>query len=173
MLISVMTANNEIGTLQPVTEIGRLVRELRTSGRKIWFHTDAVQAVGKTSVDVEEIGCDLLSLSGHKIYAPKGIGALYIRRGTRIHAQNLGGRQERSLRGGTESVPLDRGSRSGCRTGGEGVQDRRRDGSAASATGSRARSPKGLTTSSSTATANGGCRISQISPFAVSRAKAC
>lgn len=106
MLISVMTANNEIGTLQPVAEIGRLVRELRASGKKIWFHTDAVQAVGKMKVDVEEIGCDLLSLSGHKIYAPKGVGALYIRRGTRVLAQNLGGRQERSLRGGTESVPL-------------------------------------------------------------------
>jgi cysteine desulfurase len=106
VLISVMMANNEIGTLQPVQEIGRFVRELRNSGRKIWFHTDAVQAVGKINIDVEEIGCDLLSLSGHKIYAPKGIGALYVRRGTRLHPQNLGGRQERRLRGGTESVPL-------------------------------------------------------------------
>jgi cysteine desulfurase len=106
VLISVMTANNEIGTLQPVGEIGKLVRELRESGRKIWFHTDAVQAVGKTSVDVEAIGCDLLSLSAHKIYAPKGIGALYIRRGTKLQPQNLGGRQERRMRGGTESVPL-------------------------------------------------------------------
>ena len=106
VLISVMTANNEIGTLQPVGEIGKLVRELRGSGRKIWFHTDAVQAVGKINVDVEEIGCDLLSLSGHKIYAPKGIGALYVRRGTRLHPQSVGGRQERRLRGGTESVPM-------------------------------------------------------------------
>jgi cysteine desulfurase len=105
-LISVMTANNEIGTLQPVSEIGKFVKELRNAGRKIWFHTDAVQAVGKISVDVEEIGCDLLSLSGHKIYAPKGIGALYARRGTRLHPQNVGGRQERRLRGGTESVPM-------------------------------------------------------------------
>jgi cysteine desulfurase len=101
-----MMANNEIGTLQPVAEIGGLVRERRQSGQKIWFHTDAVQAVGKMAVDVEEIGCDLLSLSGHKIYAPKGIGALYVRRGTRVHSQNLGGRQERGVRGGTESVPL-------------------------------------------------------------------
>ena len=106
VLVSVMTANNEIGTLQPVSEIGRLVRELRNSGRKIWFHSDAVQAVGKIAVNVEEIGCDLLSLSGHKIYAPKGVGALFVRRGTRIHPQNLGGRQERGTRGGTESVPL-------------------------------------------------------------------
>lgn len=105
ILVSIMTANNEIGTLQPVEEIGRHIRELKKGGKKIWFHTDAVQAVGKIEVDVEAIGCDLLSLSGHKIHAPKGVGALYVRRGTRLHAQNIGGRQERGLRGGTESVP--------------------------------------------------------------------
>lgn len=104
-LISIMTANNEIGTLQPVQEIGRIVRELRAEGRKVCFHTDAVQAAGKISVDVEEIGCDLLSISSHKIYAPKGIGCLYVRRGTRLHPQNLGGHQERERRGGTEAVP--------------------------------------------------------------------
>jgi len=106
VLITVMAANNEIGTLQPLTEIGAFVRELRKSGRKIWFHTDAVQAAGKVKLDVEEIGCDLLSLSAHKIYAPKGVGALYVRRGVRLKSQNLGGRQERGVRGGTESVPL-------------------------------------------------------------------
>lgn len=106
VLISIMTANNEIGTLQPVAEIGRLVRSLRDEGRKIWFHTDAVQAVGKVPVDVEAIGCDLLSMSAHKIYAPKGVGALYVGRGVRLHAQQLGGHQERERRGGTESVPL-------------------------------------------------------------------
>lgn len=105
VLISVMMANNEIGTLQPVTEIGRTVRKLRETGRKIWFHTDAVQAAGKMPVDVEEIGCDLLSISAHKIYAPKGVGALYVRRGVRLHPQNIGGHQERERRGGTESVP--------------------------------------------------------------------
>jgi cysteine desulfurase len=106
ILISIMTANNEIGTIQPVEEIGRLVRELRESGgKKIWFHTDAVQAVGKMPVDVEEFGCDLLSLSAHKIYAPKGVGALYVRRGVRLHKQNIGGHQERERRGGTENVP--------------------------------------------------------------------
>ena len=105
ILISIMTANNEIGTLQPVEEVGRHIRGLRDAGRKIWFHTDAVQAVGKMPVDVEAIGCDLLSFSGHKIYAPKGVGALYVRRGTRLHPQNIGGRQERERRGGTESVP--------------------------------------------------------------------
>lgn len=105
VLITIMFANNEIGTIQPVTEIGRLTAQLRNSGRKIWFHTDAVQAAGKLSVDVEELGCDLLSFSGHKIHAPKGIGALYVRRGVRLHPQIIGGRQERERRGGTEPVP--------------------------------------------------------------------
>ncbi len=104
-LISIMMANNEIGTLQPVEEIGQIVKELRAAGRKTYFHIDAVQAAGKVPVDVEAIGCDLLSMSGHKIYAPKGIGALYVRRGVRLHPQNVGGRQERGTRGGTESVP--------------------------------------------------------------------
>ncbi|MBX7053882.1 MAG: cysteine desulfurase [Pyrinomonadaceae bacterium] len=104
ILITVMMANNEIGTIQPVEEIGRIVRGLREAGRKIWFHTDAIQAAGKVSIDVEAIGCDLLSISAHKIYAPKGSGALYVRRGTRLHAQNIGGRQERGLRAGTEPV---------------------------------------------------------------------
>jgi cysteine desulfurase len=105
-LISIMTANNEIGTIQPVSEIGKFVKELRANGKKIWFHTDAVQAAGKIEVDVEEIGCDLLSISAHKIYAPKGTGALYVRRGVRLHPQNIGGHQERERRGGTESVPF-------------------------------------------------------------------
>ncbi|HVE56762.1 MAG TPA: cysteine desulfurase NifS [Pyrinomonadaceae bacterium] len=105
ILISVMFANNELGTIQPVEEIGRLVRELKENGKKIWFHTDAVQAVGKIGTDVEEIGCDLLSISAHKIYAPKGVGALYVRRGVRLHKQNIGGHQERERRGGTENVP--------------------------------------------------------------------
>lgn len=105
ILVSIMTANNEIGTLQPVQAIGRHIHELKQNAKKIWFHTDAVQAVGKVDADVEAIRCDLLSLSGHKIHAPKGVGALYVRRGTRLHAQNIGGRQERGIRGGTESVP--------------------------------------------------------------------
>ncbi len=105
ILISIMMANNEIGTIQPVAEIGKLVKKLRESGKKIWFHTDAVQAAGKIAVDVEEIGCDLLSISAHKIYAPKGVGVLYVRRGVRLHPQNIGGHQERERRGGTESVP--------------------------------------------------------------------
>ena len=106
VLISVMAANNEIGTIQPISEIGKLIRGLRAEGRKIWFHTDAVQSAGKVNIDVEEIGCDMLTISAHKIYAPKGVGALYVRRGTRLRSQNVGGRQERGFRGGTESVPL-------------------------------------------------------------------
>lgn len=103
-LISIMTANNEIGTIQPVEEIGKLIRDLRETGRRIYFHTDAVQAAGKIPVDVEKIGCDMLSISAHKIHAPKGVGALYARRGVRLHPQNIGGHQERERRGGTESV---------------------------------------------------------------------
>jgi len=103
-LVSIMTANNEIGTIQPVEEIANLLKQEREKGRKIWFHTDAVQAAGKIPVDVEKIGCDMLSISAHKIHAPKGIGALYVRRGVRLHPQNIGGHQERERRGGTESV---------------------------------------------------------------------
>jgi cysteine desulfurase len=114
VLISIMTANNEIGTLQPVAEIGSLVKELRAQGKKIWFHTDAVQAVGKIETDVQKIGCDLLSMSAHKLYAAKGVGALYIGRGVRLQAQNLGGHQERERRGGTESVPLVVGFGKAC-----------------------------------------------------------
>ncbi len=106
VLISVMLANNEIGTIQPVREIGELVREERSRGhRRLWFHTDAVQAAGRLPLDTEELGCDLLSLSAHKLYAPKGVGALYIRRGVRVIGQNVGGHQERERRAGTEAVP--------------------------------------------------------------------
>lgn len=104
ILITVMTANNEIGTIQPVAKIGEIVKQERDRGHKIWFHTDAVQAAGKIPVDVEKIGCDLLSVSAHKLYAPKGVGALYARRGVRLQTQNIGGQQERSRRAGTESV---------------------------------------------------------------------
>src|SRR6185503_5227937 len=103
--ISVMLANNEIGTIQPVAEIGALVSEVRRNGnRHLKFHTDAVQAAGRISIDVDSIGCDLLTLSAHKIYAPKGIGALFVRRGTRLRAQQVGGHQERERRAGTEPV---------------------------------------------------------------------
>jgi cysteine desulfurase len=105
VLISVMMANNEIGTIQPIAEIGAFVREERDRGhRHLWFHTDAVQAAGRLPIDVQALGCDLLTLSAHKIYAPKGIGALFIRRGVRVVAQQIGGHQERERRAGTESV---------------------------------------------------------------------
>lgn len=101
ILVSLMMANNEIGTIQPVKEIAKLCKE-----RGIFFHTDACQAVGKIPVDVKDIDCDLLSMAGHKMYAPKGIGALYIRKGIKINPLFLGGGQERGLRAGTEPVSL-------------------------------------------------------------------
>src|SRR2546429_1390140 len=105
VLFSVMMANNEIGTIQPIQQIGAFVRaERERSHRHLWFHTDAVQAAGRLPIDVQALGCDLLTLSGHKIYAPKGIGALFIRRGVRVMPQQIGGHQERERRAGTESV---------------------------------------------------------------------
>jgi cysteine desulfurase len=105
VLISVMAANNEIGTIQPVSEIGALVRERRDAGhRHLYLHTDAVQAAGRIAIDVDALGCDLLTLSAHKMYAPKGAGSLFVRRGVRLFAQNVGGHQERERRAGTEPV---------------------------------------------------------------------
>src|SRR5918998_1712392 len=107
VLVTVMLANNEVGTVQPVAELGALVRERREAGQKhLRLHTDAVQAASGVRVDVDELGCDLLSVSAHKLYAPKGVGALYVRRGVRLAPQNVGGHQERERRGGTEAVPL-------------------------------------------------------------------
>jgi cysteine desulfurase len=106
VLISVMLANNEIGTIQPVAEIAELVKQERAQARKnLWLHTDAVQAAGRIPINVEALGCDLLSLSAHKLYAPKGTGALFVRRGVRLITQNVGGHQEREKRAGTEGVP--------------------------------------------------------------------
>ena len=99
-LVSVMAANNEIGTLQPVAEIGALCRE-----RGVLFHTDAVQAVGAVSLDVQAMCIDLLSMSAHKLHGPKGVGALYVRRGVRLENLVHGGAQERGFRAGTENLP--------------------------------------------------------------------
>lgn len=106
VLVTVMLANNEIGTLQPITEISRRISERRAAGQKhLFLHTDAVQAGGRVPLDVNVLGCDLLTLSAHKLYGPKGIGALFVRRGVRLQSQMLGGHQERERRGGTENVP--------------------------------------------------------------------
>lgn len=99
-LVSVMFANNEIGTMQPIKEIGALCRE-----KKIPFHTDAVQAVGHVPINVKEMNIDMLSLSGHKFHSPKGVGALYVRRGIPLKNLIEGGQQEKGKRGGTENMP--------------------------------------------------------------------
>jgi len=99
-LITIMMANNETGVLQPVEEIGKIAAEA-----DIYFHTDAVQAAGKVLIDVNRLCCDLLSISGHKLHAPQGVGALYVRKGTVVEPMFYGGSHERSRRAGTENVP--------------------------------------------------------------------
>jgi len=99
-LITIMSANNEIGTLQPIREIGEIAK-----GAGVLFHTDAVQAVGAIPINVKALNVDMLSMSAHKFYGPKGVGALYIRKGTRIESLLYGGAHENNLRAGTENVP--------------------------------------------------------------------
>ena len=100
ILVSVMAANNEVGTIQPIAEIGKLCR-----ARGVLFHTDAVQAVGAIPIDVQAMNIDLLSLSAHKIHGPKGVGVLYVRKGVKIDSLIHGGAQERGFRAGTENLP--------------------------------------------------------------------
>lgn len=102
ILVSIMHANNEIGTIQPIAEI---VRAIKSKKHDVYFHTDAVQTVGKVRVDVNELNVDLLSISAHKLYGPKGVGALYVRKGTKIKPFITGGAQESQRRAGTENIP--------------------------------------------------------------------
>ena len=106
ILVTIMYANNEVGTIEPIAEIGRAIRDKsRALGRRIVFHTDAVQAAGALDLNVDNLSVDTLSLSAHKYYGPKGVGVLYLRRGTPFIAQQTGGGQERHRRAGTENVP--------------------------------------------------------------------
>ena len=100
VLVSIMHANNETGVIQPVSEIARIAHEAGAL-----FHSDGVQAAGKIAIDVRALGVDLYSISGHKLYAPKGIGALYVKADTKLQPLQFGGRHERDRRAGTENVP--------------------------------------------------------------------
>jgi len=117
-LVSIMFANNEVGTIEPIREISQMCRQ-----NGVLFHTDAVQAVGKIPVDVQELGVDLMSISSHKINGPKGVGALYIRRGVRVDPLVLGGGQEEGMRSGTESVANIVGFGRACQVAKEGLDE--------------------------------------------------
>jgi cysteine desulfurase len=117
-LISIMMANNETGVLQPVEEIGRIAREA-----DVWFHTDAVQAAGKVPINADRIGCDLLTITAHKIHGPQGTGALYVRRGTPLRPQLHGGHQESGRRPGTENIASIVGLAKACEIAQRGLED--------------------------------------------------
>ncbi len=117
ILITIMHANNEIGTIQPIAEIGKIARE-----NDIYFHTDAVQTVGKIPVNVKELNVDMLSLSAHKLYGPKGVGALYLKQGVRIEPIMHGGGHEKGIRPGTENVPGIVGLGKACSIAKENLQ---------------------------------------------------
>ena len=119
ILATIMHANNIVGTIQPISEIGKILKE-----RGIIFHTDAVQTFTNIETDVNKLNIDLLSLSGHKIYGPKGVGALYIRKGTRIMPQILGGGHERGIRSGTENIPGIAGLAKAAELGQRNLSDR-------------------------------------------------
>jgi len=121
ILVSIMHANNEIGTIEPLAEISKITRE-----KEIPLHTDAVQSVGAIPVSVDDLGVDLLSLTAHKFYGPKGVGALYVRRGTRIAPLIHGGAQERQRRAGTENVPGIVGLAKALEISQDGIEERAR-----------------------------------------------
>lgn len=118
ILITIMHANNEVGTIEPIEEIGEIARE-----RGILFHTDAAQSCGKIRVDVNELKVDLLTVAGHKLYAPKGIGALFIKRGVQIDSLIHGANQEKSMRAGTENVPYMVGLGKACELAGQALSE--------------------------------------------------
>ncbi len=105
VLVSVMHANNETGSIQPIGELAQVIRQRRAVGQEIYFHSDGVQAFGKLPVHLAELGVDLYAMSAHKIYGPKGVGALFVRKGTPLRGIQFGGRHERERRAGTENVP--------------------------------------------------------------------
>src|SRR5437588_787939 len=142
-----MMANNETGVVQPVEGIAAIAREAR-----IAFHTDAVQAAGKVQIEVKRIGCDLLSISGHKMHAPQGIGALYVRKGTQLQPQLYGGSHERSRRAGTENVPAIVALGKAAEIAAQGF----RDGSAAKIAARRDRLEAAVSGSVEGVTVNGG-----------------
>lgn len=117
-LISIMMANNETGVLQPVEEIGKIAKDA-----DVWFHTDAVQAAGKVPISVDRIGCDLLTITAHKIHGPQGAGVLYVRRGTPLRPQLHGGHQQNGRRPGTENIPGIVGLGRACEIAGRELED--------------------------------------------------
>jgi len=117
ILISIMYANNEIGTIQPIKELAAIARE-----KKIYFHTDAVQAAGKIPLDVKDLGVDLLAIAAHKFYGPKGVGALYVKKGVRMHSLIQGGHHERNRRAGTENTPGIIGLAKACEIAGQEME---------------------------------------------------
>ncbi|NLI91810.1 MAG: cysteine desulfurase NifS [Peptococcaceae bacterium] len=122
ILISVMHANNEVGSIQPVEEIGKIARE-----KDILFHVDAVQSLGKLPIDVKAMNVDLLTVSSHKIYGPKGVGALYVRKGVKISPLVFGGSQERKLRSGTENAPGIIGFGKACELAGQRMEEENKE----------------------------------------------
>jgi cysteine desulfurase len=117
-LVSIMYANNEIGVIFPIKEMAEILRE-----RRIVFHTDAVQAVGKIPIDLKKLSVDMLSLSGHKLHAPKGVGALYVRKGTRFYPYIIGGHQEKGRRAGTENVASIIGLGKACELASKNIEE--------------------------------------------------
>ena len=163
-----MHANNEIGTIQPIAALAAIAHE-----HGALMHTDAVQSVGKIPVDVRALGVDLLSLSAHKFNGPKGAGALWIKRGTRMQPILTGGKHERNRRAGTENVPAIAGLGVAARAGGREAGGRRRARRARCAIGSRTASCAPCPAPPSTARATRACRTRRTSASIASRPRAC